>query len=93
MLRRTGCYELAIIEGEKAVKLSGGSPLMRAALASTLGAAGRATEAHQMLEDLTHWRSTKYVAPTSLRESTSAWEKTIVRWNTWRNATKSTPTG
>ena len=41
LLRKTGSYELAIAEGEKAVKLSGGSPLMRAALAHTLGAAGR----------------------------------------------------
>ncbi len=37
LLRKTGCYELAITEGEKGVKLSGGSPLMRAALAHTLG--------------------------------------------------------
>ncbi len=45
LLRKTGCYELAIIEGEKGVKLSGGSPLMRAALAHTLGTAGRTKEA------------------------------------------------
>jgi tetratricopeptide (TPR) repeat protein len=38
VLRKTGCYERAIIEGEKGVKLSGGSPLMRAALAHTLSA-------------------------------------------------------
>ena len=45
LLRKTGCYELAIAEGEKGVRLSGGSPLMRAALAHTLGAAGRTKEA------------------------------------------------
>ena len=45
VLRKTGCYELAITEGEKGVKLSGGSPLMRAALAHTLGTAGRTKEA------------------------------------------------
>jgi tetratricopeptide (TPR) repeat protein len=45
LLRKTGCYELAITKGEKAVKLSGGSPLMRAALAHTLGTAGRTKEA------------------------------------------------
>ena len=49
LLRKTGCYELAITEGEKAVKLSGGSPLMRAALAHTLGTAGRTKEAFQIL--------------------------------------------
>ena len=63
LLRKTGCYELAIAEGEKAVKLSGGSPLMRAALAHTLGAAGRTKEALQMLDELTTLAKQKYVAP------------------------------
>jgi tetratricopeptide (TPR) repeat protein len=62
LLRKTGCYELAITEGQNAVKLSGGSPLMRAALAHTLGAAGRTKEAVQML-DLTKLAKQKYVAP------------------------------
>jgi hypothetical protein len=35
-----GRYELAIAEGEKGVKLSGGSPLMSAALAQTFASAG-----------------------------------------------------
>jgi predicted Zn-dependent protease len=63
LLRKTGCYELAITEGEKAVKLSSGSPLMRAALAHTLGTAGRTREALQMLDDLTKLANQKYVAP------------------------------
>ena len=63
LLRKTGCYELAITEGEKGVKLSGGSPLMRAALAHTLGTAGRTNEASQMLDDLTKLATQKYVAP------------------------------
>jgi serine/threonine protein kinase/tetratricopeptide (TPR) repeat protein len=63
LLRKTGCYELAITEGEKGVKLSGGSPLMRAALAHTLGAAGRTTEAVQMLDELTELATQRYVAP------------------------------
>jgi len=62
-LRKTGCYEQAVTEGEKGVKLSGGSPLMRAALAHTLGAAGRTSEAVQMLNDLTELTRQKYVAP------------------------------
>ena len=45
LLRKTGSYELAITEGEKGVKLSDGSPLMRAALAHTFGTAGRTKEA------------------------------------------------
>ena len=45
LLRKTGRYELAITEGEKGVNLSGGSPLMRAALAHTYGTAGRTKEA------------------------------------------------
>jgi hypothetical protein len=61
--RKTGCYELAVIEGEKGVKRSGDSPLMRAALAHTLGAAGRTGEAVQMLDDLTKLTRQKYVAP------------------------------
>ena len=63
LLRKTGCYEMAITEGEKGVQLSGGSPLMRAALAHTLGAAGRAKEALQILDDLTKLSKQKYVAP------------------------------
>ena len=63
LLRKTGCYELAITEGEKGVKLSGGSPLMRAALAHTLGTAGRKKEALRMLDDLTRLAKQKYVAP------------------------------
>jgi eukaryotic-like serine/threonine-protein kinase len=63
LLRKTGCYELAITEGEKGVKLSGGSPLMRAALAHTLGTAGRTKEALGMLHDLTKLAKQKYVAP------------------------------
>jgi TolB-like protein len=63
LLRKTGCYELAITEGEKGVKLSGGSPLMRAALAHTLGTAGRTKEALEMLDELTKLAKQKYVAP------------------------------
>ncbi len=63
LLRKTGNYELAIAEGEKGVKLSGGSPLIRAALAHTLGAAGRAEEARRILDELTNLAKQKYVAP------------------------------
>jgi len=63
LLRKTCCYEGAIVDGEKAVKLSGGSPLMRAALANTLGTAGRTKEASQVLKDLTELAQKKYVAP------------------------------
>ena len=63
LFRKTGRYEQAIAEGEKGVKLSGGSPLMRAALAHTLGAAGKAEEARQTLDDLTELAKRKYVAP------------------------------
>jgi tetratricopeptide (TPR) repeat protein len=61
--RKTGCYELAIAEGENGVKLSGGSPLMLAAQAQTLGTAGRTKEAIQILNDLTMLAEQKYVAP------------------------------
>ncbi len=63
VLRKTGSYELAVTEGEKGVSLSGGSPLMRAALAYTLAAAGRTREALQILQDLTTQAKEKYVAP------------------------------
>src|SRR6266702_4049416 len=58
-----GRYEQAIAEGEKGVKLSGGSPLMRAALAQTLAAAGRREKALQILDELTELAKQKYVAP------------------------------
>jgi serine/threonine protein kinase/tetratricopeptide (TPR) repeat protein len=63
LLRKMCCYELAIAEGEKAVKLSGGSPLMRAALAHTFASAGRTTEALQVLDELTTLAKQKYVPP------------------------------
>jgi eukaryotic-like serine/threonine-protein kinase len=63
LLRKTSYCEGAIVDGEKAVKLSGGSPLMRAALANTLGTAGRTKEANQMLDDLTEVAQRQYVAP------------------------------
>src|SRR6202522_28766 len=63
LLRKTGCYELAITEGEKGVRLSAGSPLMRAALVQTLGMAGRTREALEILAELTELAKQKYVAP------------------------------
>jgi tetratricopeptide (TPR) repeat protein len=63
LYRTTGRYELALTEGEKAVKLSGGSPLMRAALAHSYGRAGKTKEALQILDDLTKLATHKYVAP------------------------------
>jgi eukaryotic-like serine/threonine-protein kinase len=61
--RKMGRYDLAISHGEKSVNRSGGSPLMRAALAHTYGAAGRTKEALQMLDELTTLARQKYVAP------------------------------
>jgi serine/threonine protein kinase/Tfp pilus assembly protein PilF len=63
LLRNMGHYDLAIAEGEKGIKLSGGSSLMSAALAQTFATAGRRKEAIQILEDLTKLAKQKYVAP------------------------------
>ena len=63
LLRKTGHYELAIREGEKGVKLSGGSPLLRAALAHTLATDGRTKEALQTLDDLKKLAKQRYVSP------------------------------
>ncbi|HWZ26696.1 MAG TPA: protein kinase [Verrucomicrobiae bacterium] len=63
LLTKMGHYELAIAEGEKGVKLSGGSPLMNAALAQTFATAGRREQAIQILDDLTNLAKQKYVAP------------------------------
>jgi len=63
LLRTMGHYELAAAEGEKGVTLSGGSPLMRAALAHTLAAAGMRKKAMRILADLTELTKRKYVAP------------------------------
>jgi serine/threonine protein kinase/tetratricopeptide (TPR) repeat protein len=63
LLRKMGRYELAIAEGEKGVKLSGGSSLMSAALAQTFATAGRRKKAIQILDDLTKRTKHKYVAP------------------------------
>ncbi len=63
LLREMGRYELAIAEGEKGVKLSGGSPLMNAALAQTFAVAGKRKKAMQILDDLTNLAKEKYIAP------------------------------
>jgi serine/threonine protein kinase/Tfp pilus assembly protein PilF len=62
-LKKKHRYESAITEAEKGVLLSGGSPLMRAALAHTLGTAGRTAEARRILSDLTELSKQKYIAP------------------------------
>jgi tetratricopeptide (TPR) repeat protein len=63
LLRKMGRYELAIAEGEKGLRLSGGSSLMSAALAQTFATAGRRKKAIQILDDLTELSKKKYVAP------------------------------
>jgi eukaryotic-like serine/threonine-protein kinase len=63
LYRVTGRYELAISAGEKSVNMSGGSPLMRAALAHTYGKSGRTKEARQVLGDLVELGRHKYVVP------------------------------
>jgi serine/threonine protein kinase/tetratricopeptide (TPR) repeat protein len=63
LLRKIGHHEAAIAEGVKAVNFSAGSPLMRAALAHTLAAAGKKEEALQTLGDLAHLAKEKHVSP------------------------------
>lgn len=63
LLRAIGHYETAIVEGEKGVTFSGGSPLIRGALAHTLGVAGKTTAARQILADMTELAKQKYVSP------------------------------
>ena len=61
--RKTGLHDLAITEGENGVRLSGGSPLLYAALAQSYGKAGRTNDAKQILNDLAKLANQKYVAP------------------------------
>jgi serine/threonine protein kinase/tetratricopeptide (TPR) repeat protein len=60
--RNTDRYEMAIVEGEKGVAMSGGSPLMQAALAQTCGMANKTKEAKEMLKRLTMLAKQEYVA-------------------------------
>jgi serine/threonine-protein kinase len=61
--RKIGRYDAAIRDGEKGVNLSGGSPLLRAALAQTYAEAGNANEARRVLDELAALALQKYVAP------------------------------
>ena len=63
LYRKTGRYDLAITTGEKGVKLSGGSPLMSAALAQTFAYAGKRKNAIRILDDLTKLTKQRYIAP------------------------------
>jgi serine/threonine protein kinase/Tfp pilus assembly protein PilF len=60
--RKTDRNEMAIVEGEKGVATSGGSPLMQAALAQTYGMANKIEEAREILERLTLLAKQQYVA-------------------------------
>ncbi len=93
LYRINGHYDQAIAAGEKGVNLSGGSPMVRAALAHTYGKAGRKKEALQILNDLTELARHKYVAPhffagihIGLGEDDRAIESLEKSW-------RSTPTG
>lgn len=59
----TARYDLAISAGEKGVSLSGGSPLMRAALAQTFAAAGAPEKAIEIADELNELAKQRYVAP------------------------------
>jgi serine/threonine protein kinase/tetratricopeptide (TPR) repeat protein len=61
--RETARYDLAISAGEKGVSLSGGSPLMRAALAQTFAAAGAPEKAIEIADELNELAKQRYVAP------------------------------
>jgi eukaryotic-like serine/threonine-protein kinase len=61
--RETARYDLAISAGEKGVSLSGGSPLMRAALAQTFATAGAPGKATQIADELYELAKQRYVAP------------------------------
>ena len=63
LLRKLERYEEAIVHAEKSVALSGGSPVMRAALAQTLALAGQRPQANSILDDLLKLSQQKYVAP------------------------------
>ncbi|MGB7730684.1 MAG: hypothetical protein WBL50_21825 [Candidatus Acidiferrum sp.] len=63
LLRKMGRYEEPIAEGEKGVKLSGGSPVMSAALAQTFAAAAKRNKAVEILNELTKLAKQKYVVP------------------------------
>jgi eukaryotic-like serine/threonine-protein kinase len=63
LYRITGRYESAITAGEKAVTLSSGSSLMRAALAHTCAKAGRTQDALHVLDELNELAKHKYVVP------------------------------
>jgi tetratricopeptide (TPR) repeat protein len=63
LYRQTARYDLAITAGEKGVNLSGGGPLMRAALAQTFATAGAAEKAIQILDELKKLGEQRYVAP------------------------------
>jgi TolB-like protein/tetratricopeptide (TPR) repeat protein len=63
LLRKLERYEEAIAHGEKSVALSGGSPVMRAALAQTLALAGQRPQANAILDDLLKLSQQKYIAP------------------------------
>jgi len=63
LYRKTARHDLAISAGEKGVNLSGGSPLMRAALAQSYAEAGWPKDARPILDDLTKLAQHKYVAP------------------------------
>ena len=94
LLRKTGRYELAIAEGEKGVNLSGGSPLMRAALGANFRLPPAKEKAIEILDDLTNLAKQKYIAPYFLAGiHVGLGEDARAHRISWKNPSKSTPTG
>jgi eukaryotic-like serine/threonine-protein kinase len=61
VLRKMNLHDQAIVEGAKGVTLSGGAPIMRAALAQTFAAAGKKKEALEILGELHELAKQRYV--------------------------------
>jgi len=65
-LEQKHMYQEAILELEKAVSLSGGSPVYIASLAHAYGLAGRRDQARKLFQDLRKLSKERYVSPYDL---------------------------
>ncbi len=65
-LEQKHMYQEAIAELEKAVSLSGGSPVYIASLAHAYGVAGRQSQAKKLFDDLRNLSKQRYVSPYDL---------------------------
>ena len=84
-------FDAAIEEFQKAISLSGGSPLMKAALGHAYAKSQKKHEANKILGELNELSKQQYVSPYEVSDDLRGAQAIMNRrFNCWRKRTRST---